>query len=399
MSAEGANLLGFIGGLQAIADLPERHDYPVTSTDEEPEAQPHVATAAPLFQPAAFRLSIKIGTAMTLALLVGLTSQRADLQTILWSVVVTGLPNTYGGVVRKTILRLAGCLVGGLAALGAMIIVSQNFDSLAAYLVAIFAVTMLSTYVAQSSEWLGYAGIQAGITFLVCYVGLGPSSNIYAPLWRFWGIVLGVLTTGFVFLFLLPESAADKLIDALDRLIQTTLALGRETFQGETTAARMVVADRTLSENLLEVLNMADQARLEGQRGAANSAAAIESASTLIRIAYRFQVISRARTGASEAFASGKVMGHQQAFEESCCATLEALPARLRRNDLADNLVEPPPPTAFDLNSMISESNPIDIAQSSAETQILMATQLESYHRLSVLLVSLDNSLSRIVAA
>ena len=57
----------------------------------------------------------------------------------------------------------------------------------------------------QSSEWLGYAGIQIGITFLICYVGLAPSSNIYEPLWRFWGIVLGVLTTGFVFLFLWPE--------------------------------------------------------------------------------------------------------------------------------------------------------------------------------------------------
>jgi uncharacterized membrane protein YccC len=307
------------------------------------------------------------------------------------------MPSTYGGVIRKTLLRLAGCLAGGLAAFGAMIIVSQNFDSLVAYMMAIFVVTMFSTYVAQSSEWLGYAGIQVGITFLICYVGLGPSSNIYAPLWRLWGIVLGVLTTGFVFLFLFPEYAADKLIDALDRLARTTLALGREIFQGEITAARTAVVDRALSENLLEVLNMADQARLEGQRGAANSTAAIESASTLIRIAYRFQVISRGRTGATEA--SGKAMGHQQAFEESCCATLEALLERLRRSDLRDNLLQPPPPTSFDLSSMISENNPIDIAHSSAEIQMLMATQLESYHRLSVLLVSLDNSLSRIVAS
>ena len=170
-----------------------------------------------------------------MALLVGLTTQRADLQTILWSVVVAGLPNTYGAVVRKTILRLAGCVAGGLAALAAMLIVSQNFDSLPPYLVAIFAVTMVSTYVAQSSEWLGYAGIQTGITFLICYVGPAPSSDIYKPLWRFWGIVLGVLTTGFVFLFLWPEYASDKVIESLDKLMRTTLAFGKEVAEGRIT--------------------------------------------------------------------------------------------------------------------------------------------------------------------
>jgi uncharacterized membrane protein YccC len=131
----------------------------------------------PFIDPA-FRFSIKLGAAITLALLVGLTTQRADLQTILWSVVVAGLPNTYGAAARKTVLRLAGCVMGGLAALTAMLIVSQNFDSLAAYLAAIFAVTIFSTYVAHSSERLGYAGIRTGITFMIWYVALAPSSDI-----------------------------------------------------------------------------------------------------------------------------------------------------------------------------------------------------------------------------
>src|ERR1700738_4516098 len=87
----------------------------------------------------------------------------------------------------------AGGIAVGLAGEAGIIFVSQNFDSLPPYLVAIFAVAMFSTYVSQSSEWLGYAGIQAGITFLICYVGLAPTSDVYKPLWRFWGIVLGVL--------------------------------------------------------------------------------------------------------------------------------------------------------------------------------------------------------------
>ena len=54
---------------------------------------------------------------MVLGLQVGLTTQRPDLQTILWSIAVAGQPNQYGAVLRKTILRLVGCMMGGLAAL------------------------------------------------------------------------------------------------------------------------------------------------------------------------------------------------------------------------------------------------------------------------------------------
>src|SRR5262249_195254 len=101
-----------------------------------------------------FSFSVKVGATMALGVQVRLTPQRGGLQTILWSIVIAGSPKQYGAVLRKTILRLVGCVMGGLAALAAMILVSQNFDSLPAYLVAIFAVTFFSAYVAQSSDWL-----------------------------------------------------------------------------------------------------------------------------------------------------------------------------------------------------------------------------------------------------
>ncbi len=320
-ASEISNLLGFIGGLEKVAELLEPRERLADSAALEVTGAEDDSEPRPFIDPAAFRFSIKLGTAITLALLVGLTTQRADLQTILWSVVVTGLPNTYGAVVRKTILRLAGCLLGGLATLAAMLIVSQNFDSLAAYLAAIFAVTIVSTYVAQSSEWLGYAGIQAGITFMVCYVGSAPSSDVYKPLWRFWGIVLGVLTSGFVFLFLLPEYASDKLIESLDKLFRTALAFGKEIAAGRVTQERIAAAERRFSANLFQVLNMADQARLEGRRGAINSAAGIEAATIITRIAYRFEIIARERLSESEAILPEKVRERRAALEQRFCET------------------------------------------------------------------------------
>ena len=122
---------------------------------------------------------------------------------------------------------------------------------------------------------------QAGITFLICYVGLGPSSDIYKSLWRFWGIVLGVRTAGFVFLFWWPESASDETIESLKKLMRTTLAVGKETAQGKITEERLVAIERRLSANLLEVLTMADQARLEGRSGSSYSTVGIEAATTL----------------------------------------------------------------------------------------------------------------------
>jgi hypothetical protein len=398
-----ANFLGFVDGLEAIGNLLEsRERPPADATAAEPggieaDVEPHF-----LIDPAAFRFSIKLGAAITLGLLVGLTTQRADLQTILWSTVVAGQPNQCGAVVRKTLLRLTGCIVGGVAALAAMIVVSQNFDSLPPYLVVIFAVTVFATYVSQSSEWLGYAGIQAGITFMICFVGLAPSSDVYKPLWRFWGIVLGVLTTGFIFLFLWPEYARDKLIERLNRLMRTTFVFVGEVAQGSTTEGWIAKVEQRISADFLDVLNMADQARLEGRTGVANSAAGIEAATTLIRIAYRFEILARGRLSGSEAVLPKMLLERCTAIEEACCSSLAY---HLETLGQGEPLEQPSPspavplPLPTDLKSMIEELAAAGTFESTywpTDARRGFVAQLECYRRLQSLLAKLDAELSQI---
>lgn len=397
--SELSNLLGFVDGIQTLGSLLESREQGPSSITAAPMGTEADFEPRPFFDPAAFRFSIKLGAAITLGLLVGLTTQRADLQTILWSTVVAGQPNHYGAVVRKTFLRLTGCVLGGLAALAAMNMVSRNFDTLPPYLAAIFVVTMVSTYVAQSDEWLGYAGIQAGITFLICYVGLGPTSDIYRPLWRFWGIVLGVLTSGFVFLLLWPEYASDKVIEALDKSIRTTLGFGKEVAERQITEERIATAERHLSANLLEVLNMADQARLEGRRGFNNSTAAIEAASTIVRIAYRFDIIARARMAGARALQSEQILEHQATIERACCAALEIQLAKLGRTASPEHLAQFSGAPMIDFAPMTELFAAAESTQLSPEDRILLAAELESYRRLPVLLLSLDSSLSRIATS
>jgi Fusaric acid resistance protein family len=400
---ELANLVGFVAGLVAVASMLEPQertlDSAIASTTED-ESEPR-----PLIDPAAFRFSVKIGAAMTLALLVGLTTQRPDLQTILWSVVVAGLPNTYGGVVRKTILRLAGCIAGGLAALAAMIFVSQNFDSLPPYLVAIFAVTMLSTYVAQSSEWLGYAGIQAGITFLICYVGLAPSSNVYAPLWRLWGIVLGVITTAFVFLSLWPEYASDKVIESLVKLMRTTLRFGNQVAEGTITEGRIASVERRLSAELVQVLSMADQATLEGRGGARRAGAAIEAAVTTIRIAYRFEIIARGRLSRSDTNLPQWLLDGCTDLESGYCALFES---GVGKAALTEPFEHPDLPSSAVLGQRQELERSIEDLTAAVTLQggswppdarTILVEQLESYRRLMVLLAGLEAPLAELVAS
>lgn len=390
---EMLNFLGFARGLQAIAHQLDPRDGPTTrDTLEAPESEDDL-DAQPLINPSRVRFSIKLGATITLGLLVGLTTQRADLQTILWSIAVAGQPNQYGAVARKTILRLAGCIVGGLAALAAMIVVSQNFDSLLPYLIAIFAITAIATYVAQSSEWLGYAGIQTGITFLICYVGLAPSSDIYKPLWRFWGIVLGVLTTGFVFLFLLPEYASDKVIEGLAQLTRTTLTFAREVAEGRIKQSRINRVERLVSANLLEILNLADQARLEGQRGAVNSAAGAEAAATLVRIAYRLRTIAHARIAGSEVALSPNLRKHCATLGRECCLALESNLGKL------ESLVSREPTSSA---ARIDQTVQLASSEEALTSEPIAAhdwpafePELESYRRLSILLAQLDASLSK----
>lgn len=394
------NFQEFVGGLEAIGNLLEPREPPLELPAAEATQTGAGIEESPLIDRARLRFSIKLGATITLGLLVGLTTQRADLQTILWSIAVAGQPNEYGAVVRKTILRLAGCIMGGLAALAAMLIVSQNFDSLPAYLAAIFGVTIFSTYVSQSSEWLGYAGIQTGITFLICYVGLGPSSDIYRPLWRFWGIVLGVLTTGFVFLFLWPEYASDKVFESLSRLTQTTLALGKEVAAKTITERQIAEFERRLSANLLEVLNLADQARLEGHHGSATSAAATEAAVLLIRIAYRFQMIARMRFAGGEADLPQEVRDRCSELDQEYCSSLEAELGKLRSvAPLRQRATREVTSAAIEMNEEQASAATAVQIDWAAHALGNYEPQLEAYRRMPLLLSRLDSAFSRIAVS
>ena len=169
-----------------------------------------------------------------------------------------------------------------------------------------------------------------------------------------------------------------------------------------TAEGRIATVEQRISADLLDVLNMADQARLEGRTGTANSEAGVEAAVTLIRIAYRFEILARGRLSRSEAVLPKTLLERCTAIEEACCCSLAY---RLEKLDLTESPVQIVPSTTAplspptDLEFMIEEfaaAEALESADWPPDTRRGFLAQLECYRRLLILLAKLDAQLSQI---
>ncbi len=243
--------------------------------------------------PAIVRYSMKVGLCVVIGYVVGIVTQRADLSTILTTVLITALPS-YGAALRKMILRIVGALIGGIVSLLAIIIVTPNFGTLPAYLLAVSIVFYLSAYSSLSSGRVAYAGKQIGTTFALVFAGLSPALDVYEPLWRIWGILLGTIVVAIITLILWPEYAGDSLLPRLRKVIRDTLALtpGGSAADSEDEIHQ---ANSATMRTLAEILEVADDAQLEGRTSTVNHNAIVEAAGTLRRIANRLASIATER--------------------------------------------------------------------------------------------------------
>ena len=83
----------------------------------------------------------------------------------------------------------------------------------------------VSAYASLTSGRVAYAGKQIGTTFALVFAGLSPAVDVYEPLWRIWGILLGTFVVAIVAFLLWPEYAGDSLLPRLRKVIRDTLAL------------------------------------------------------------------------------------------------------------------------------------------------------------------------------
>jgi len=292
-SAEITNSASFVDSFAALTARIERfREEPpqastLTSTSNSP--RPSLSVTDPVI----LRYASKVGLYVVIGYVIGLLTQRVELSTIVITVVITALP-TYGAALNKMVLRIVGALIGGAVALIAIIVVFPYFGTLPTYMLVLFLVFYVSAYSSLTSGRISYAGNQIGTTFAIVVAALSPAINIYQPLRRIWGILLGCSVVALVFCILAPEYAADSLLPRLRKAIRATLALT----PGSSGSHTEEEIQQTISETTqmtAEILQVANDAQVEGRSCLVNNHAIVDAAGTLRGIANRFSVIAGAR--------------------------------------------------------------------------------------------------------
>jgi uncharacterized membrane protein YccC len=248
------------------------------------------------------------------------------------------------------------CDIGGAASLLAIIIVSPNFETLPAYLLVLFAFFYVSAYSSLTSGRVAYAGKQIGTTFAIVFAGLSPSVDIYGPLWRTWGILLGTFVVALVFFILSPEYAADSLLPRLRKVIRDTLALA----PGGSASHTEEEIQKTNSEAmrlLAEILQVANDAEVEGRSSMINHHAIVDAAGTLRCIANQLSAIATGRILTPLPHLDPPT---DSARQQVLNATLRQLKTWLDFFSSAENLNAPAARKMARAKSLNDSANPID---------------------------------------
>jgi uncharacterized membrane protein YccC len=400
--AEIENFASFADSLASLTGHVDR------LLDEPPRLSADIAPRQPLLSEppdgTLARFSVKVGVCTILGYLIGILSHRPEMSTVLTTVLITAQP-TFGAALHKIILRIVGAAIGGVVSLLAIIIVSKNCEKLPAYMLVLFPVFYLSAYASLTSGRIAYAGKQIGITFALVFAGLSPSTNIYGPLWRVWAILVGSVIVATVAFALWPEYAADSLLPRLRKVLEDTLLL----MPGGSVSTAEMEIHRVNSETmrlLAELLEIADDAQLEGRTSMLNHQALIEATGTLRRIANRLASIASRRLAVrtpslDPVMESARVAFFAQIFRvlqswlnffnsDQCLSAAEAraLAASLRAARLARALAE--------FGSRLEENHFERVDSWSPEQRGEILAELDSMRRLEFLIADLNRWLATI---
>jgi hypothetical protein len=234
---------------------------------------------------------------------------------------------------------------------------------------------------------------------------LSPSADIYGPLWRIWGILLGTLVVTIVFFVLWPEYAGDSLLPRLRKVIRDTLALapGGSASSNESS---LEAANSETMRVLAEILEVADDARLEGRASMVDHDSVVQAAGTLRRIANRLAAISLGRITAPPPRLDDRTELAREAVLSAIRARLESwldfyqdaanlrgsasltLAATHSRNEMLQPLEE--------FSNRLEAEGFAPISPWTLEQRRTILSELQSLRRLEFLIFELDRYLSSI---
>ena len=180
-------------------------------------------------------------------------------------------------------MRLAGCVVGALLGVGAMLCVIPSFTSIAALMAIVFLGALAGAWVVAGSPRISYAGFQVAFAFLLCVVqGPAPAFDLTIARDRVIGIVLGNVVLYLISTHAWPmsvgwriEAGIAKALRDLSLMMAATNAATRRSLSAQARAALGAVESDLEVARYGRVVRRA--ARLKTQVDVARHMAALEA--------------------------------------------------------------------------------------------------------------------------
>ncbi|GAN68796.1 hypothetical protein AOR01nite_17640 [Acetobacter orleanensis] len=173
-----------------------------------------------LSNPEHVRFAVKGTAAVMLSYFIFKILNWDGIHTCIITCFIVALP-TMGEMISKLTLRISGALVGGALGILSIIFVIPHLTNIAAFLIMIFACSLLAAWVKSGDERIAYAGFQIGLAFFLSDLkGYGPTSDMTTARNRIIGILLGNFITYAVFTSFWPSSAYDKIKETISAALK-----------------------------------------------------------------------------------------------------------------------------------------------------------------------------------
>ncbi|MFL9883406.1 FUSC family protein [Paraburkholderia agricolaris] len=207
--------------------------FAVVEAEAQPQAQREASTTQPpagkrggFFLPDAFsnpdhvRYALKTTVAAMFCYLLYSQINWPGIHTCFITVYMVSLGTT-AETVEKMTLRIAGCLVGAVLGIAAIVFVTPVLTSVAGLMTLVLIGAWLSAWIAFGSPRIAYAGFQIALVFFMCVLqGAAPGYDLTLARDRTIGILIGNVVVYLVFTRVWPVTVAARVDSGLATLRQ-----------------------------------------------------------------------------------------------------------------------------------------------------------------------------------
>jgi uncharacterized membrane protein YccC len=193
---------------------------------EAPSTATHPPKPKGLFVPDAFtnpahvQFALKVTFAAMFCYIVYQAIDWSGIHTAFITCTFIALEST-GATFHKGVLRIVGCVIGGVLALFTIVFLMPHMDTIASLIMVVASASAIAGWVATGSEMISYAGLQIAFAFFCSvFQGYAPDTDLDNVRNRVVGILFGLIVTGLVFRYIWPERTIDRLRDALRQALR-----------------------------------------------------------------------------------------------------------------------------------------------------------------------------------